>query len=156
LYLFDAIRRHWILGALFRAHEIACAKTHELISACGCQQGCPSCIGPAGTWRRARKKRLWPYSIGCVRNGNIHRQVLQNFRAEAERPRPSGAELLRAPHAEDSLSRFWVRDSDEWYGQHVLVRNWFSSPEQADMSEVSLELLSRGRDEQFPSAHAQL
>jgi uncharacterized protein YprB with RNaseH-like and TPR domain len=29
----------------------------------------------------------------------------------------------------------------------VLVRNWFSSPEQADMSEVSLELLSRGRDE---------
>jgi uncharacterized protein YprB with RNaseH-like and TPR domain len=33
------------------------------------------------------------------------------------------------------------------YGQHVVVRNWFSSPEQSDVSEVSLELLSRGRDE---------
>jgi hypothetical protein len=33
------------------------------------------------------------------------------------------------------------------YGQHVLVRNWFSSPEYSDISEVSLELLSRCRDE---------
>jgi uncharacterized protein len=33
------------------------------------------------------------------------------------------------------------------YGQHVLVRNWFSSPEYSDLSEISLELLSRGRDE---------
>ncbi len=64
------------------------------------------------------------------------------------RPRPSGAELLRAPHAEDSLSRLLGAGiATNRYGQHVLVRNWFSSPEQADMSEVSLELLSRGRDE---------
>src|SRR5258705_1796126 len=64
------------------------------------------------------------------------------------RPRPSGAELLRAPHAEDSLSRLLCAGiATNRYGQHVLVRNWFSSPEQADMSEVSLELLSRGRDE---------
>jgi hypothetical protein len=33
------------------------------------------------------------------------------------------------------------------YGQHVLVRNWFSSPEFAEFSEVSMELLSRSRDE---------
>jgi hypothetical protein len=33
------------------------------------------------------------------------------------------------------------------YGQHVLVRNWFSSPEYSEFSETSLELLSRGRDE---------
>jgi uncharacterized protein len=64
------------------------------------------------------------------------------------RPRPSGAELLRAPHAEDSLSRLLGAGiATNRYGQHVLVRNWFSSPEQADMSEASLELLSRGRDE---------
>src|SRR5258705_3436773 len=64
------------------------------------------------------------------------------------RPGPSGAELLRAPHAEDSLSRLLGAGiATNRYGQHVLVRNWFSSPEQADMSEVSLELLSRGRDE---------
>jgi len=64
------------------------------------------------------------------------------------RPRPSGAELLRAPHAEDSLSRLLGAGiATNRFGQHVLVRNWFSSPEQSDMSEVSLELLSRGRDE---------
>src|SRR5713101_7177765 len=64
------------------------------------------------------------------------------------RPRPSGAELLRATHAEDSLSRLLGAGiATNRYGQHVLVRNWFSSPEQSDLSDVSLELLSRGRDE---------
>jgi len=64
------------------------------------------------------------------------------------RPRPSGAELLRAPHAEDSLSRLLGAGiAANRYGQHLLVRNWFSSPEYSEISEVSLELLSRGRDE---------
>jgi uncharacterized protein YprB with RNaseH-like and TPR domain len=64
------------------------------------------------------------------------------------RPRPSGAELLRAPHAEDSLSRLLGAGiATNEYGQHVLVRNWFSSPEYSEVSEVSLDLLSRGRDE---------
>lgn len=64
------------------------------------------------------------------------------------RPRPSGAELLRAPHAENSLSRLLGAGiASNRYGQHVLVRNWFSSPEYCAISEVSLELLSRGRDE---------
>jgi len=64
------------------------------------------------------------------------------------RPRPSGAELLRAPHAENSLSHLLGAGiATNRYGQHVLVRNWFSSPEYSAISEVSLELLSRGRDE---------
>ena len=64
------------------------------------------------------------------------------------RPRPSGAELLRAPHAEDSLSRLLGAGiAANRYGQHLLVRNWFSSPEYSEISDVSLELLSRGRDE---------
>jgi len=64
------------------------------------------------------------------------------------RPRPSGAELLRAPHAEDSLSRLpGAGIASNRYGQHVLVRNWFSSPEYSEISDISLELLSRGRDE---------
>jgi uncharacterized protein len=64
------------------------------------------------------------------------------------RPRPSGAELLLAPHAEDSLSRLpGAGIATNRYGQHVLVRNWFSSPEYSDISDISLELLSRGRDE---------
>jgi uncharacterized protein YprB with RNaseH-like and TPR domain len=64
------------------------------------------------------------------------------------RPRPSGAELLRAPHAEDSLSRLLGAGiATNRYGQHVLVRNWFSSPEYCEISQMSLELLSRTRDE---------
>jgi len=64
------------------------------------------------------------------------------------RPRLSGAEMLRAPHAEDSLSRLLGAGiATNRYGQHVLVRNWFSSPEFSEFSEVSLELLSRSRDE---------
>ncbi|MCU1241195.1 MAG: hypothetical protein JWO71_1921 [Candidatus Acidoferrum typicum] len=64
------------------------------------------------------------------------------------RPRPSGAELLRAPHAEDSLSRLLGAGiATNRYGQHVLVRNWFSSPEYSEVSDVSLDLLSHGRDE---------
>jgi uncharacterized protein YprB with RNaseH-like and TPR domain len=64
------------------------------------------------------------------------------------RPKPSGAELLRAPHAEDSLSRLLGAGiATNRYGQHVLVRNWFSSPEYSEISETSLELLSHTRDE---------
>src|ERR1700757_3190370 len=67
---------------------------------------------------------------------------------KSTRPRPSGAELLRAPHAEDSLSRLLGAGIvTNKYGHHVLVRNWFSSPEYSEVSDVSLELLSRGRDE---------
>ena len=64
------------------------------------------------------------------------------------RPRLSGAEMLRAPHAEDSLSHLLgAAIATNRFGQHVLVRNWFSSPEYSEISQVSLELLSRCRDE---------
>jgi DEAD/DEAH box helicase domain-containing protein len=33
---------------LFRAHDLLIRKTSELIAACSCDQGCPSCVGPAG------------------------------------------------------------------------------------------------------------
>jgi DEAD/DEAH box helicase domain-containing protein len=33
---------------LFRAHELLVRKTRELIQACPCEAGCPSCVGPAG------------------------------------------------------------------------------------------------------------
>ena len=33
---------------LFRAHNLLVNKTRELIAACTCEQGCPSCVGPAG------------------------------------------------------------------------------------------------------------
>src|ERR1700682_2198555 len=49
LYLFDAYPGGiGFSEALFRAHELLVQKTRSLIAACGCQQGCPSCVGPAG------------------------------------------------------------------------------------------------------------
>jgi DEAD/DEAH box helicase domain-containing protein len=49
LYLFDAYPGGiGFSEPLFRAHELLVRKTRELIAACGCKQGCPSCVGPAG------------------------------------------------------------------------------------------------------------
>jgi DEAD/DEAH box helicase domain-containing protein len=33
---------------LYRAHRMLLAKTRELIAACPCEKGCPSCVGPVG------------------------------------------------------------------------------------------------------------
>jgi DEAD/DEAH box helicase domain-containing protein len=49
LYLFDAYPGGiGFSEPLFRAHELLVRKTRELIAGCGCEQGCPSCVGPAG------------------------------------------------------------------------------------------------------------
>jgi DEAD/DEAH box helicase domain-containing protein len=49
LYLFDAYPGGVGFSApLFRVHALLLQKTRELIAACGCEQGCPSCVGPAG------------------------------------------------------------------------------------------------------------
>jgi DEAD/DEAH box helicase domain-containing protein len=49
LYLFDAYPGGiGFSEPLFRAHDLLVQKTHELIRACPCEAGCPSCVGPAG------------------------------------------------------------------------------------------------------------
>ncbi|HMI53172.1 MAG TPA: DEAD/DEAH box helicase [Candidatus Saccharimonadales bacterium] len=49
LYLYDAYPGGiGFSEPLFRAHDLLVQKTRELIHACGCDQGCPSCVGPAG------------------------------------------------------------------------------------------------------------
>jgi DEAD/DEAH box helicase domain-containing protein len=49
LYLYDAYPGGiGFSEPLFRAHELLVQKTRELIQACSCEQGCPSCVGPAG------------------------------------------------------------------------------------------------------------
>jgi DEAD/DEAH box helicase domain-containing protein len=49
LYLFDAYPGGiGFSEPLFRAHELLMQKTRELILACACEAGCPSCVGPAG------------------------------------------------------------------------------------------------------------
>ena len=49
LYLFDAYPGGiGFSEPLYRAHAILMQRTRELIVACACAAGCPSCVGPAG------------------------------------------------------------------------------------------------------------
>ena len=49
LYLYDAYPGGiGFSEPLFRAHDLLVQKTRELIAACPCEQGCPSCVGPTG------------------------------------------------------------------------------------------------------------
>ncbi len=49
LYLYDAYPGGiGFSEPLFRAHNLLMAKTRELILSCECEEGCPSCVGPAG------------------------------------------------------------------------------------------------------------
>ena len=49
LYLYDAYPGGiGFSEPLFRTHALLVQKTRELIAACPCDQGCPSCVGPAG------------------------------------------------------------------------------------------------------------
>jgi DEAD/DEAH box helicase domain-containing protein len=49
LYLFDAYPGGiGFSEPLFRAHDILMQRTRDLIVACTCAAGCPSCVGPAG------------------------------------------------------------------------------------------------------------
>ena len=49
LYIYDAYPGGiGFSEPLYRVHELLLQRTHELISGCPCEQGCPSCVGPAG------------------------------------------------------------------------------------------------------------
>ena len=49
LYLYDAYPGGiGFSEPLYRAHDLLLRRTRELISACPCERGCPSCVGPAG------------------------------------------------------------------------------------------------------------
>jgi DEAD/DEAH box helicase domain-containing protein len=48
LYLYDAYPGGiGFSEPLYRVHELLLARTRELIASCPCEQGCPSCVGPA-------------------------------------------------------------------------------------------------------------
>src|ERR1700730_7899179 len=54
---------------------------------------------------------------------------------------------LREPNEEDPLSLLLGAGiARNHYGEHLAIRNWFSTPEFAEPSAVALELLSRTRD----------
>jgi DEAD/DEAH box helicase domain-containing protein len=52
---------------LFRVHDLLIHKTRELIAACACDEGCPSCVGPAGDLApRAKEAALAILDRLCV------------------------------------------------------------------------------------------
>ena len=62
--------------------------------------------------------------------------------AGVDRPR------LRPPDQEDLLAQFLGAGVvGNHFGEHLAIRNWYSSPEYAEPSRVTLELLSRTRDD---------
>lgn len=69
LYLFDAYPGGiGFSEPLFRAHELLVRKTRELIQACPCDAGCPSCVGPAGDLAPKAKETALAILDGLVGN----------------------------------------------------------------------------------------
>jgi uncharacterized protein len=64
------------------------------------------------------------------------------------RPMPTRPAAIRTPGDQDVLGRLLGGDvARNHFGEHLAVRNWFSTPEFAEPSSTTLELLSRTRDE---------
>ena len=64
------------------------------------------------------------------------------------RPMPARPSAIRTPGEEDALGRLLGAGiATNHFGEHLAIRNWFSTPESTDPSSATLELLSRTRDE---------
>src|SRR5438309_3192225 len=64
------------------------------------------------------------------------------------RPMPARPAAIRTPSEEDALGRLLGAGvATNHFGEHLAVRNWFSTPEFAEPSSTTLDLLSRMRDE---------
>src|SRR6266446_1180948 len=64
------------------------------------------------------------------------------------RPMPARPASIRTPGEDDTLGRLLGAGvATNHFGEHLAVRNWFSTPEFTEPSSTALELLSRTRDE---------
>ena len=64
------------------------------------------------------------------------------------RPLPPRRPAIRTPGEDDTLGRLLGAGvATNHFGEHLAVRNWFSTPEFTEPSSTALELLSRTRDE---------
>jgi uncharacterized protein YprB with RNaseH-like and TPR domain len=64
------------------------------------------------------------------------------------RPMPARPAAIRTPGEEDALGRLLGAGvATNHFGEHLAIRNWFSTPEFTEPSSITLELLSRTRDE---------
>jgi uncharacterized protein len=63
------------------------------------------------------------------------------------RPASSRPPTLREPDQEDAIARLiGAGVARNHFGEHLVLRNWFSTPEFSEPSDLALELLSRTRD----------
>jgi uncharacterized protein YprB with RNaseH-like and TPR domain len=63
------------------------------------------------------------------------------------RPAPARPATLRTPDEEDALGRLLGAGvAKNHFGEHLAIRDWFSTPEFSEPSPVALELLFRTRD----------
>ena len=74
------------------------------------------------------------------------------------RPMPARPAAIRTPDEADLLGRLLGAGvARNHFGEHLSIRNWFSTPEFTDPSSATLELLSRTRDESLsPKTRAAL
>src|SRR5216683_707069 len=64
------------------------------------------------------------------------------------RPLPPRRAAIRTPGEDDTLGRLLGAGvATNHFGEHLAVRNWFSTPEFTDPSAIALDLLSNNRDE---------
>ena len=65
-----------------------------------------------------------------------------------ERLFPASRPALRAPGAEDPLANLLGAGiATNRFGEHLAIRNWFSTPEFSEPSDIAIDLLSRNRNE---------
>jgi DEAD/DEAH box helicase domain-containing protein len=71
LYLYDAYPGGiGFSEPLFRVHDLLLRRTRELILGCLCDQGCPSCVGPAGE-KSERTKQAALAILECLSQGRV-------------------------------------------------------------------------------------
>src|SRR6266481_10148373 len=123
------------------------------------------CAGRRELTQRAQRKSVLPVRSGQAEVTESWPVTVETVKAGAELPRSKGGNIdrfsrlaalkptrgmaarpaeLRAPDETDSLSRLLgARIARNHYGEHLAIRNWFSTPEFADPSSVALELLTK-------------
>src|SRR5579862_1966470 len=125
-------------------------------------QGALRAWGQREIWRPRRRKRRWRFWIGCVGKSKLHPEDTEEKQGghgelvgnidrfsrlaalKPARSMPSKPADLRAPDETDSLSRLLGAGiARNHFGEHLAIRNWFSTPEFAEPSPAALELLSR-------------
>ena len=91
LYLYDAYPGGiGFSEPLYRVHDLLLRRTRELIAACPCESGCPSCVGPAGEKSERAKEAALAILDRAVR---MSKSLSPQRRRAREAMKPDAREL---------------------------------------------------------------